>query len=215
MSLREDMEKAMKEVVESGHVEDSETVTFVKEQFRKALEHCKETKTSIEETSIEILEGLKDGLKTGGHESKDLLNKAASGMLEVVRESGEKTISGARRAVDSSKTAFDAELKKVNGSIDQVKQKTKDDMKTNYAKLREKTEIEKEHLRQMNMAFDTFKENTKEKSHVTLSNAAKESKVAISKIEQSAREYSEKLLHHSQDKTANWLRKMANKIEKK
>ncbi len=215
MSLREDMEKAMKKVVEAGHVEDAEAVAFVKKQFRKTLEHCEETKTSVKAASIEMLEGLKDGLEAGGHESKELLNKAASAMLDVARESGEKTISGARRAADSSKAALDAELGKVHGSIDQVKQKTKDDMKMAYAKLREKTEVEKERLRQMNGAFDTFKENAKEKSHVTLNNAAEESKGALLKFEQSAREYGEKLLHHSKDKTANWLKKMADKIESK
>ena len=212
MSLREDMDKAVKEVVEEGHVEDAKVVAFVKDRFRKTLENCEKTKTSVKTATIEILKGVEDGLKAGGRESKELLRKAASGMLEVTKEVGEKGISAARRAASSSKEVLDAELEKVHGLIDQVKQKTKDDMKTACGKLQEKTEAEKEHLRQMGEAF---KEYAGKKSHVALNKVAEKSKEAVYNIDQSAKEYGEKLLHHSQDRVSGWLKKMVDKIGQK
>ena len=205
MSLREDMEKATKEVVEEGHVEDAKFVAFVKDRFRKTLENCEKTKTSVKSATIEILKGIEDGLKAAGLESKELLLKAASGMLEITKEVGEKGISAARHAADASKAVLDAELEKVHGSIDHVKQKTKDDMKIAYGKLLKNIEIEKERLNQIGEAF---KDYSKEKSHTALGKVAEKSKKVINNIEQSAKEYGGKLLHHSQDKVANWLRKM-------
>ena len=144
MPLREDVETATEEIVEEGHVEDAKIVAFVKDRFCKTLENCEKTKTSVKITTIEILKGVEDGLKAGGCESKGLFRKAASGMLEVTKEVGEKRISAARHAAAASKAALDTELEKVHGSIDQVKQKTKDDIKTAYGKLQERTEAEKD-----------------------------------------------------------------------
>lgn len=46
MSLREDMEKAISEIIKEKDVEEAEAVAFVKEHFHKTVEHRKKTKTT-------------------------------------------------------------------------------------------------------------------------------------------------------------------------
>ena len=212
MSLREDMEKAMGEVIKEVHLENVEVANFVKEHFHKILKHSKKTKTPIKKAVTEILEGMEDGFRAEGYESKELVQKAASGVLEVAMDAAEKKISAVRHTADVLKNTLNEELEKVNGAIDQVKQKTKDDMITAYGKLHEESKAEKEHLRQMGEAF---KEYAEKKSYTILNKAAEKSKEAVYNIEQSAKEHSQKLLHHNQGKVADWLKKMANKIEQK
>ena len=131
-------------------------------------------------------------------------------MLEVSREASKKTISATRHASDSSKAALNAELEKVNGAIDQVKQKTKDDMKEAYHIFHEKTEVAKGHSRHMHEAFQEY---AKKKSHEAIGKVAEESKEAINNIDQSVKGHDKKLLYHSQNKVAAWLKALANKIE--
>ncbi|NOY69389.1 MAG: hypothetical protein GXP53_07860 [Deltaproteobacteria bacterium] len=57
MSLREDMDKAISEIIKEKDVEEDEVAAFVKDHFRKIFEHWKKTKTAVGETH----EGLEDG----------------------------------------------------------------------------------------------------------------------------------------------------------
>ena len=212
MSLKEDMEKAMGEVIKEAHVENAEVADFIKDHFYKILEQCKKTNKPIKTAVTETLEGMEDGLRDRGHESKEIVQKVVSGMLEVTRDAAEKGISEARHTAEVSKAALNKELEKVNGSIDQVKQKTKDEIKTAYSKLHEKSKTEKEHLSRMGEAF---KEYAEKKSYATLNKAAEKSKEAVYNMGQSAKEHGKKLLHHNQEKAADWLKKLANKIEQK
>ena len=212
MSLREDMEKAMSEVIKESHVENVEVANFVKEHFHKIFKHSKKTNTSIKTAVIESLKGIEDGFKAGGYESKELVQKVASEMLEMGMAAAEKRISAARHTVDVSKNALNEELKKANESIDQVKQKTKDEITTAYSKLQEESKTAKEHLSQMS---EGLKEYAEKKSYATLNKIAEKSKEAVYNIKQSAKENSKQLLHHTQGKIADWLKNMANKIEQK
>lgn len=158
MSLTEDMQKAMGEVIKEAHVENAEAADFIKDHFYKIFKHCEKTETSIKTAVTETLEGMEDGLRDRGYESKKIVQKVASGILDVTRDAAEKGISAARHTADVSKDALNKELEKVNGSIDQVKQKTKDEMKTAYGKLHEKNKTEKEHLSRMGESFKEYAE---------------------------------------------------------
>ncbi len=88
MSLRKDMEKATKDIIKEVHAEDVEIEAFIKDQFNKMLKHCKSTETSVNTATVEILEGMEEGLKTGGKDIQASFRKIASTMFKVAPEQG-------------------------------------------------------------------------------------------------------------------------------
>ncbi len=88
MSLRKDMEKATKEIIKEVHTEDAEIEAFIKDQFDKMLEHCEKTETTAKIATMEVLEGMEEGLKAESRKIKESFRKVASEIFNRIPESG-------------------------------------------------------------------------------------------------------------------------------
>ncbi len=90
MSLREDMEKATKEIAEEVQAEDTRIKVFIKERFHHMLEHCENTGLSVKTASDEVLEGMEDGLKAVDRNIKESFQRIASGIFDTSHKSVDK-----------------------------------------------------------------------------------------------------------------------------
>ncbi len=87
MSLREDMEKATKEIAEEVHAEDDRIKAFIKERFHHMLEHCENKGISVKVAADEVLEGMEDGLKTVDLNIKESFRRIAEEIFSAKHKS--------------------------------------------------------------------------------------------------------------------------------
>ncbi len=90
MSLREDMEKATKEIADEKNAEEEEIRIFIKDRFHKMIQHCENTEISVKMAAIEVLEGMENGLRDVDHKIKESFRKIASETFKIPHESDEK-----------------------------------------------------------------------------------------------------------------------------
>ncbi len=90
MSLREDMEKATKEIADEVKAEDEEIRTFIRDRFNKMIEHCENTEASVEMAAVEVLEGMENGLRNVDHGIKESFRKIAAETFKITHVSDKK-----------------------------------------------------------------------------------------------------------------------------
>ncbi len=90
MSLREDMEKATKEIADEVKAEDEEIRTFIQDKFNKMIEHCEDTEISVELAAMEVFEGMENGLKDVDNGIKESFRKIASEIFKKAHVSDKK-----------------------------------------------------------------------------------------------------------------------------
>ena len=211
MSYKERMKAEVEAIVAKGKDVDANIITMVKNDFKQIIADCKKSGTSLKNVTYETLDGIEEGLKVSGYETKKVLKESADAMVEVTKKSSDAIIEISRETAQKSKDALNEEISKAKDGIAGVNDKIKDKMQASYADFQEKTDAQKAHLQDV---ADGMKDYSIEKSHHLLSQSVDKTKDAINNINTSFKDHSKALLEHSKEGAANWLHSLANKIKK-
>ena len=219
MSIKERVKSDVEKIVAKGHQVEGELIVFFKKDYAKTLDHVGQGMDTVKETTLEYLEGVEEGLKAAGHESGKLVSKAAEAIVEVSRDLGNKSVDAAGKIAVEAKAALNVALEKAKGSIDNVGEKTKKQMKDAHVRLNEVGETGKARLKGVGEGIKAYaaqkKNDLSDSARQALSRSADNSKELVGKMTRSTEAHSKELLSHSLEKVAGWLGKLADKVRPK
>lgn len=213
--IREDIKKIAQE---SKEVEKDVTA-YVKKEFSAVLENAKEKATDIHEATKNMLVAVEQGLSDAGHESSELLGKAAEGIVDVTRDISGQTLEAVRSYADDAKKVMDQALEKHGGEIEKIEHTAKEGMEDAQLKLYAQTQKVLAQMETVGKAvFDYSVVKASELGEAVtpkLEETANKAHAYAKEAEAQAADYSKTFLSHSKEKTASWLRKLASMIEDK
>jgi Na+/phosphate symporter len=210
--FREDIHKIAKD---SKEVE-KDVVAFAKKEYAVMLEQAREKGTNISTATRHMLDDVEIGLKEAGHDSADILTKTAEGLVTITRDITGQSLEAVRSYADSAKSLMNRALEKSEGKIDKIDEGTKTKMEEAHSKLHEQTLHVLGQMETVGKAIiDYSAEKASELGETAgpkLKQTAEKGREYAVEAEQQAAAYSKKLLHHSQDSAAKWLRKLADLV---
>ena len=112
MSYKEQMKEKVETIVAKGHDVNNQIVAMVKNDFKQIITDCKNSGTSLKSATYETLDGIEEGLKASGYETKKILKESTDAMVEATKESANATIEKSRKVAQKSKDALDGEIAK-------------------------------------------------------------------------------------------------------
>ena len=219
MSIKERLKSDVGKIVLKGYQVDQEVISFVKKDYAKTLDDVGKGMDTVKETTLEYLEGVEEGLKVAGHESSKLVSKAAEAIVEVSRNLGDKSVDAAGKIAVEARAALNSALEKSKGAIDNVEEKTKENLKDALAHLNKAGEIGKARLEGVGEGIETYivlkKNDLSDLARQALNRSADSSKELVRKLAGSTEAQNKELLSHSLEKVSDWLGKLADKIKPK
>jgi len=208
--FREDIHK----IVQDSKEVEKDVVALAKKEYAVMLEHAREKGTDIRIATRYMLDDVEIGLKEAGHDSADILAKTAEGLVSITRDIAGQSLEAVRSYADSAKSLMNKALEKSEGEIDRVDEGAKTKMKEAHSKLHDQTLHilgQMEAVGKAIVSYSTEKAaELGETAGPKLKETAEKGREYTAEAEEQAAAYSKKLLHHSQDSAANWLRKLAD-----
>jgi len=196
---------------------EKDVVDHVKKEYVLVLEQAKEKTTDIGVVTRHMLDDVEAGLSEAGHESAEILAKAADGIVDVTRDITQQSLEAVRSYADSAKAVLNKALDKSGGVIEEIEDATKQEMKDAHSKLYQQT---RHMLEQTEVVGKAVYEYSAEKAGdlgeaaaPRLKEAAEKSRTYAKEAEEQAAAYSKQLLHHSQETASKWLRKLADMVK--
>ncbi len=219
MSLKERVKSDVEKIVAKGHQVDDKLIAFIKKDYAKTLDDVGKGIDTVKETTIEYLDGVEEGLKAVGHKSAKLINKAAEAMVDIAGKLGDKGVDAAGKVAVEARAVLNIALEKTKGSIDNVEEKTKEQMKDAFARLNKAGEIGKTKLEGVGEGIKAYaarkKGDLSDSARQTLNRSADSSKEYVHKLALSTEAHGKELSRHSLEKVSGWLEKLADKVKPK
>lgn len=219
MSIKERVKSDVEKIIAKEHQVEDELIAFVKRDYAETLDDVGKGMDTVKETTLEYLEGVEEGLKAAGHKSGKLVSKAAEAIVEVSSDLGDKGVDAAGKIAVEAKTALNTALEKAKGSIDNVEEKTKNQIKDAHACLNEVGEAGKARLEGVGEGIKAYavrkKGDLSDSARQALSGSVDRSKELVRKLAGSTEAQSKELLSHSLEKVSGWLGKLADKVKPK
>jgi len=217
MTDRQKFREDINRMARAGKDVEKDIVEYTKEEYSLVLEQSKEKTTNVGVAARHMLDDVEAGLKEAGHESAQILEKSAEGIVDITHDITQQSLEAVRSYADSAKEGVDKALKKTKGDIEDVEDATKQEMKDAHSKLYQQTRHVLGQTETVAKAvYDYSVEKASELGETAaprLKEAAEKSRVYAKESEEQASAYSKQLLHHSQEKTAKWLRKLADLVK--
>jgi len=196
---------------------EKDVVAYVHKASTELHDKSREEVLDIYAATGNLLIGVEDGLKAAGHESAEIIAKAANVIVDVTSDISKQSLEAAQSYAQSAKSAVETAVEAHKGEFEHIEEATKEGMKDAHSKLAAQT---RHVLEQMETVSKAVYDYSVEKAHELdeavapkVQAAADKSRVYAKETEQHAAEFSKNLLHHSQEKTATWLRKLASLVE--
>ncbi len=217
MTTRKKIAEDVSKIIADSKDASNDISAYVRHEFTAALELSRKTGSSIKETVHSMLDGIGSAVVAANLESDELLQKAADMMSETTHASTEGVLKAAHSTTDAAKGALDAALEHSKGSIAKVEASTKQAVEKSYVDLKEKTRTELNHLEAVSEAiYEYSREKTQglgEATRPKLKAAAQKSREYLEATEKSAAKHNKELLRHGRIEVAEWLKKMAEKVD--
>jgi len=217
MSIKERVKSDVEKILAKGHQLDQEVISFVKEDYAKTLDDVGKGMDTVKEATLEYLEGVEEGLKAAGHESAKLVSKVAEALVEVSGDLGDRGVDAAKKIAVEARAALNTALKKSKGSINNIDEKTKEQIKDAHARLNEVGEAGKSRLKGAGEGINAYlgrkKGDLSDSARQALNKSVDSSKELVHKLARSTEAQSKELLSHSLDKVSDWLGKLADKVK--
>ena len=218
-SNREYVKERVRRIASKGHAVNEEVIKFIKQDYETTLADVGKGIETTRETTREYLEGVEEGLKAVGHETRHIVSKSAEALVGINKKLGEKSIAAAQKTTRDAKTSLDHALNKSKGSVEDAKDSVRNKMIDTYGNFLNSNERGKERLKAVGDGIRDYARKKKagldKSTHDSLRKTADKSNDLAAKFSSSAEEYSKKFLSHRRENVAEWLAKLADKIKRK
>jgi len=207
--------RKIREIMDEGSSVEEEILSFLKKDLRQTMEDYHEAESSLKSLINDVFETVKGtDLKDKEQSLERMIAGSAKVMLASVKEISSDAFERALRLAEEAKEKFDHIIEKAGG-IDKVEDEVKKEAEDVFRDLVETAEAGKTRLKEAGEAVREFAErNGKELSGEVQAGLEKSMKTAgqqIHEFEEKAGADIERLLHHSDEKTREWLEKIRTK----